>query len=334
MRLILLLTLSCSEAPPPLEFDSRPRLVVTKSQPIESNLRRRYTATVEANRDIQISAEVGGILKTKHVEVGSIVAQQGKLLTIAHQDALAQTELSQAQFDEAKLREEEADLNWKRIQSLKENLSVAEVDSDSIALRRSKAAVEGAKAQRTLSQNHLQRHFISAPFAGQVTDIQAEEGALLRPGQPLLRLIDTSTYKVTLSVQEQLLSSLEHAQFELAGATIVSHTISPTPRSNRTWEIEISFAQDAPVFIGSFVDIQMTLPPPKATSKIPLSALFAANHIWLVSDDQTLEKKRVDIVHEEDDAIYVRSLPTDATLVLYPNATLRQQQSIVPVLEP
>lgn len=94
-------------------------------------------------------------------------------------------EMATAELELAKARVEDAQRQYDR---LKNGVPANEL--------------EAAKARVQIAQSTLDQMFVTAPFAGVVTNIHAEENDLVQPGQPLLVIEDQSHFYIDAEISE------------------------------------------------------------------------------------------------------------------------------------
>jgi HlyD family secretion protein len=83
-------------------------------------------------------------------------------------------------------------------------LDRAETEASALSrgVEQAKAALKQAEAARTLAQVSKRRASVTAPFDGVLQDVVAEVGVMLAPAQPLFDLIDDSSVRIELPIDE------------------------------------------------------------------------------------------------------------------------------------
>ncbi len=168
------------------------RVEVVVVQPSERNLELNLPGEVEAHRDALLAAPLGGYIESVHAAKGDRVKHGQALVSVdtsTHSARLArvQTELDSASRELA------------RAESLAGAIPAAELDS----ARDRVTQIEANKRELTLN---VSRSVVRAPFAGYITDLDAEVGEVAAPGAPLLRLVQLQPVDVTVSLSDRDIS--------------------------------------------------------------------------------------------------------------------------------
>ncbi|MEJ2534561.1 MAG: efflux RND transporter periplasmic adaptor subunit [Gammaproteobacteria bacterium] len=185
-------------------------------------LERRAPAEVLPLNDALLSAEIPGVIEAVHVEVGEAVAAGAVLLQVEEDDyrlALAQAEASLAS---ARARKAQAVAQLERARKLAgENyVSADELLNRETALAVAEADIQGAEVAIRVAQRNLEKCRVVAPFAGVVTARDAQLGAFVVNGSPLLRLVQTDRFELDAELPSVAADSLRDASalwFEAQG---------------------------------------------------------------------------------------------------------------------
>ncbi|MCA9031475.1 MAG: HlyD family efflux transporter periplasmic adaptor subunit [Planctomycetaceae bacterium] len=116
----------------------------------------------------------------------------------------AQKELDRAQrlVDMGAGRESDVSRSELEVQQFQEGLIRLESERDLLPIRRKQlqSQLTTAQSDLALATLELEKAHVQAPFSGVVSEVMAEEGQYVRPGEPLLRLTDDSTVIVPVPV--------------------------------------------------------------------------------------------------------------------------------------
>jgi membrane fusion protein (multidrug efflux system) len=152
----------------------------------------RLTGTVQADKDVILSAEESGVVREITVDKGNWV-EEGQALFKLDDQLLA------AQVDQARAMASLAQETWERRKRLFE---VDQVGSE-LAYLEAKYSAEQAEANLTLLEERLARTVIRAPISGILDSRQIEVGTMVGAGTPVARIVDSNPVKITGGVPER-----------------------------------------------------------------------------------------------------------------------------------
>ena len=173
-----------------------PPEVVVETVKVESlPLQFEYPARTAGYREVQVRAQVSGILQERTYQEGSQVKQGQVLFRIdprPYQAALARAKGVLAQ-EQARYRQTERDL--KRIRELqgKGFASESELDNAISNFEQSKANIEAAKAEVQSKQIDLDYTTVEAPISGITSKEAVSEGSLIVANDPNSSLLTQIT---------------------------------------------------------------------------------------------------------------------------------------------
>jgi len=191
--LLLLLATACSDRTPPEPEPQniRPARVMTVALQGEENL-NEFPARIEALQTVDLSFEVGGPLARLPVKEGEAIAEgtvvaalDPKTFELAVQEA------------EVQLRLAAQDLNRKR-KVLAENGIAKSVVEDALS------NYELQKVRLSKAKKSLADATISAPFDAYLARRYFDQFVNIRPGEPVVRLLDLTRLQVVFNVPEGL----------------------------------------------------------------------------------------------------------------------------------
>ncbi|VXC50343.1 Efflux pump periplasmic linker BepD [Pseudomonas sp. 8AS] len=175
--------------PPP------PEVVVEVAKTESLPLVLEYAARTAGFREVEVRAQVSGILQERTYLEGSRVKQGQVLFRIdprSYQAALARAKGALAQ-EQARYRQTERDL--KRIRELQRKgfASESELDNAISNFEQSKANIEAAQAEVQSKQIDLDYTTVEAPISGITSKETVSEGSLMVAGDPSASLLTNIT---------------------------------------------------------------------------------------------------------------------------------------------
>ena len=172
-----------------------PEVVVEEVRVESLPLQFEYPARTAGYREVQVRAQVSGILQERTYQEGSQVKQGQVLFRIdprPYQAALARAKGALAQ-EQARYRQTERDL--KRIRELQQKgfASESELDNAISNFEQSKANIEAARAEVQSKQIDLDYTTVEAPISGITSKETVSEGSLMVAGDPNASLLTQIT---------------------------------------------------------------------------------------------------------------------------------------------
>lgn len=150
------------------------------------------SGTVQAARDVVVSAEEGGVVRELLLERGAAVTEGQPIVRI--DDAILRPQVDRARAEAALAQEQ-----WQRRKRLFEEDRVG----SELAYLQDRLTAEQAAAQLKVLEERLARTVVRAPFAGVLEERLVEVGAMVGPGTPVSRVIAVNPVKITAGVPER-----------------------------------------------------------------------------------------------------------------------------------
>jgi multidrug efflux system membrane fusion protein len=180
---------------------------------------------VEAVRQTTLSTQVAGAVVALHVKAGDKVRAGQELLRIDARAAQQGLVGSTAQVEAAQSQLVVAGQELERQKHLlqKQYISQAAFDRAQAQWDAAKAQVKALQAQTQVAQTQSGFFIVNAPYAGVVSDVSVTLGDMAMPGRALVTMHDPSALRVSASVPQALLASVNAQQksirYELPGVT-------------------------------------------------------------------------------------------------------------------
>ncbi|MCK6426374.1 MAG: efflux RND transporter periplasmic adaptor subunit [Burkholderiaceae bacterium] len=260
-----------------------------------------YAAEVRARTESRLSLRVGGKLLRRTVDLGDRV-RPGQLLAeldpgdlkLAQAAAQAAARAAQVQLSQAR-----ADLERARELAAQQFVGPAELQRRQTAVEAAQAALEQARAQEAAQGNQAGYSRLLADAAGVITAVEAEPGAVLAAGAPLLRLAQDGPRDVVFSVPEDRVEVLRTlrgrpgalqvrpwaapAQAPALAARVREVAAAADPLT-RTYLVKAEL-QGGTLQLGQTATVTLSLPGPSGQIRLPPSALWeqgGRSMVWLL----------------------------------------------------
>lgn len=255
--------------------------------------------TVISRQDAQISAEVSGALVWV-AEVGDHIAKGEPLAII--DDHLLQLQLRN---DWAEIERLKADIEYNqrqltRLERLAQQNNTSQSGLDEVQSRLQMLLQEQriAEVDRDRTVYDLGRARVRAPFSGVVVSREADIGEYTRPGDPLLRLVDTESLEISVNAPLRAARfNQPHSRVPVQGGgeqiTAEIRAIVPVGDSvSRMMELRLSL-EPGHWYIGEAVTVELADSLVATGISVPRDALVLRDNevfVYTLSADQTAIK--------------------------------------------
>ena len=183
--------------------------VVARMQPLVEEV--PVTGTINPLGQALLSAEVAGLIKALHADIGDQV-KKGDLL-LALDTELSSISRDAALAEVARVRETVADSRRRlaELQRLVGDDHVAETEVENLAseVRERSAQLQAAQVETERLTALLQRHQIKAPFSGTVSLREVDVGEWVEPGTALFELVDTESLRADFQVPQRYFARIQ-----------------------------------------------------------------------------------------------------------------------------
>lgn len=311
---------------------SRPKgVTVVEARAASYRPRRRYVATVEP----WVRASVGPQLVAAYVDTvlvrpGAAVKRGEVLATL---DCRSASTTSQAVAMRARaLEEKQAALAKEsaRISGLLDGGFVSANEAEQKAAESESMAAQllATKAQLAGSSLEVNDCVLRAPFDGEIAERMIDPGAFVRPGQPVVSVVDRGTVRVTVDAPEDdftVVAPGVAARLRLlaTGAELsgrVSRRAPSADSATRTIRAEIDLTDpERKIPVGTSAEVTIEVGEPQAVTRIPLAAAQVRGPkatIFVVTDGKA-HLTRVAVKGESGGDLFLDpELPAGAQVVL------------------
>ena len=255
---------------------------------------------------VNVSSELDGILKTIHVDEGSLVNAGQVIAEIKETDYRLAIEQATAIVKQAEAALANAKQEHQRKEALYREELVTKQQFDDIVARLAvtQGDVERAAAGLDLAKEKLTKTRIHAPMAGSIKEKKVTAGDYIRNGTLLVSIIRTDLLKLTFSVSEKDVGSLR------AGLDVTFvvdafpgrefrgqvKTIYPSlEEKTRSLQVEAVVANtDRSLKPGLFARVTLYTGPARDTVVVPITSLLYDNSttkLFVKEGDRAKERK-------------------------------------------
>ena len=318
-RLINLICLAgalaaCSAPPPPPEPVRAVRTMTVGADSVGGA--HEFAAEIRARTESRLGFRVGGKMIRRdaeigqHVRAGQLLAQLDPTdLKLGQEAALANLGAAQAAYD---LAAEE----FKRYKELRDQgyISALELERRETTLKAQKAQLGQAQAQAGVQGNQAGYAALSSNVAGVVTAVEAEVGAVLAAGTPVLKLAQDGPRDAVFAVPEDGLAAVRALQgrsgalkvLPWGGTTPLPATVREVAAAadpvTRTFLVKADIGAAA-LQLGQTVTVVIDSPRREGVARLPLAALTqqqGKTAVWLLDRDTMTVKVQPVVVGGAD----------------------------------
>ena len=322
IALLLLPALVACGPKPVIEEPVRAVRTLTVADGI-SLLQHEYAAEVRARTESRLAFRVGGKLLRRMVNVGDSVKAGQALAQIDAADLLLGQDMARAALSNAQAQLALSEAEFKRYKELREQnfISGLELERREAALKAARAQAEGARAQSGVQANQASYALLVADAAGVVTAVDAEPGAVLAAGAPVLRLAHDGARDAVFSVPEDrvgavraLLGKPGALKLRAWGAddrllpAMVREVAAAADPATRTFLVKADIGSTA-LRLGQTAQVLMDAPALAGVIKLPLSAVFQQGglpRVWVFNPQaQVVQARAVQVAGADGNLVLV-----------------------------
>jgi membrane fusion protein, multidrug efflux system len=281
-----------------------------------------YAADVRARVESRLGFRVGGKMLSRTAEVGQhVVAGQplarldGTDLKLGQDVALAATRAAQTQYDLAAAE-------YKRYKELRDQnfIGAMELDRRETALKAQKAQLEQAQAQANVQGNQTSYAVLTATAAGVITAVDAEAGAVLAAGAPVVRIAHDGARDAVFAVPEDSAARVRSLLGKTAAVKVkpwgVAAAVPATVRevaaaadpTTRTFLVKADIGAAA-LQLGQTVSVLIDLPRQAGVTRLPLAAVMqqqGQNAVWLLDKtSMTVKSQPVTVAGADGNSLVI-----------------------------
>jgi membrane fusion protein, multidrug efflux system len=316
-----------------------------------------YPGEIRARHEADHAFRIGGKMTARLVEQGSTVRRGQALARLDPQDSKLAADASTANVTAAETEATFADAEYKRFKDLfsKGFVSQSALDQKLNVASAAKARFEAARAQANVSTNQAGYAVLTAEQDGVVTQVLAESGQVVSPGQAVLRIANPAEKELSISVPEAKIAEFRSAgangaaRKELRVATWsqpekyypakVREVAAAADPITRTYIIRISVQKpDDNVQLGMSAFAVFIGANDATTLAVPLSALYvkgSTTGVWQIAADGKVSLRPVTVVqYKENLALIKGSVKPGDTIVAAGVHKLQEGEVVKPISDP
>ncbi|MBT0780121.1 efflux RND transporter periplasmic adaptor subunit [Paracoccus versutus] len=253
---------------------------------------------IAARIEVALGFQTLGRVTARNVDVGDVVRQGDVLATLNPDDLQGDVRAAQAAVEAAQVELRTAQATAERTRSLASRnvASTAQLEQAERALAAAQAAEQQAQSELIQARDAEGFAEMRAPFAGVISAVFVNAGAVVSAGEPVLRLSTQDGIEAVIDLPDIVLSRVGQGDpyevwTENDPGRIVPATVSQiepvADAATRTRRIHLALGEDADFRLGALVRAR---PAGAAAARLvlPQAAILerdGAQHVWVVSRD-------------------------------------------------
>lgn len=311
---------ACSPVPPPAEPIRSVRIVT-----VESTVGgfHEYAADVRARTESRLGFRVGGKLLSRAADLGDAVRAGQVLAQLDPSDLRLGQEAAQAALGAAKANYEFNRAEFERYKELRAQgfISGLELERRETGSATARAQYEQARAQAGVQGNQTRYATLTADASGVITGVDAEPGAVVAAGAPVVRLAHDGPRDVVFNVPEDRVAQMRalagktgalQVQLWNDGATPIAATVrevaAAADPATRTFVVKADVGRAA-VRLGQTATVRVEAPRVAGQIKLPLAAVFelkGAPTVWRLDRERmTVTAQAVRVAGAEGNEVVI-----------------------------
>jgi RND family efflux transporter MFP subunit len=280
-----------------------------------------YLGLVVAGRKADLGFEVPGQVASLPLRQGTPVAAGDIIAALDDATLQARRRATAADLERVRAELELAQLKSARQRELQDSGAVSREAFDETRLRaRALAAqVEAVTAQLASIDIELQKTKLVAPYAGVIADRYVSQGAVVSPGTPVVRLVETTAQEAHIGVAPARAAALvagERHPLTLRGESFEAELLSVRPDVDPVTRAATAVFAIPPrvrALDGEPVSLTLTETVAAAGGWLPIAALQEGQRgVWTVlrlapeADRFRTVREAVEVLDVQQDRAYVR----------------------------
>jgi len=335
---------ACQKAEEPT-LQPRPALVAEVKY-ASGNMDLVLVGEVKSRYASRQSFRIAGKIVERKVEVGDVVKKGQVLVRIDPSDSRLATQAARADVASAQANYDLAKAEVERQRQLVKQafISQSALDLQEAQLKTSYARLKQAKAQAAVSNNQSRYTALIADRNGVVTQIQAEPGQVVEPGQMIATVVDQEQMEVLVALPESRIKGVKvgdavtialWADQETLYQGRVREVTPAASTSTRAFDLRVTIdSADENIKLGMTAGVKFAS---EQTDKIIIPSTAVTQRgdqqvVWVVDADGIANPRAVEIGAFTEYGIEVKSgLALDELIAIAGVHTLVEGQKVKPI---
>ncbi len=311
---------------------------VQKAQAATYRAQSTYVGTTASWNAARVGPQyVSAYVSTVLVRPGATVKRGEVLGTLDCRNSSAASREIAARAKALEERQIAVEHEAARVKELSQGGFASQNEAEQLSARSAaeKAEIEGLRASMITRTLEVDDCVLRAPFAGEVADRFADPGAYVRPGEPVVSVIDRSQVRILADAPESDFAVVEpgkdvHVEVEATGVKLTAKVSRRAPAADEATRT-VHFEIDAPnakheLPVGATARLTISVGEARSAATIPFRAATVRGDkaSLFVVDQGVARRKVVTLIGEQGGALYLdpKQLPPGTVVVVEGRALL------------
>lgn len=183
----------------------------------------------------------------------------------------------------------------------------------------------------------LTKYFQVAPFNGSIVEAFIDQGAIVNPGSPIIQIIRDDELEIEIPLAVKYMQKIKigspvtliEDKIEFMGKVVrIGNFINANTQSIPVYVKPIN---KLPLYYGMYVKAKLELNALELVCKIPRTAIFGENKIYIVDIDSTIHSTKINIRSSDDRNYYVDNLKDSIHYLPQPIVNAKDSLKITPI---
>ena len=183
----------------------------------------------------------------------------------------------------------------------------------------------------------LTKYFQVAPFNGSIVEAFIDQGAIVNPGSPVIQIIRDDELEIEIPLAVKYMQKIKigssvtliENEMEFMGKVVrVGNFINANTQSVPVYVKPIN---KLPLYYGMYVKAKLELNALEMVCKIPRTAIFGENKIYIVDMDSTIHSTKINIRSSDERNYYVDNLKDSIIYLPQPIVNAKDSLKITPI---
>jgi RND family efflux transporter MFP subunit len=285
---------------------------------------QEYAAEIRPRSEVRLGFRVGGKMVSRTAEVGQRVKVGDVIARLDPEDLRLSQDAARAAVQSAQVNFDYNQADFKRFKELRDQgfISGAELERREATLKAAAAQLDQAKAQASVQINQAAYTALVATASGIVVGVDAEPGAVLAAGTPVVRVALDGPRDAVFAIPEDAVGAVRTlagragalgvrlwGSSDVLRATVREVAAAADP-ATRTFLVKAELA--APLQqLGQTATVLIDLPRVDGITLLPLSAVRESqgrSAVWVVDPSrQVVHSRPVEVAGAQGNDVVVKS---------------------------